>query len=125
MSQLFLEEQSFSQRVAQRTLGQKVRLYLLRFVLNVTVLCLLAGAFFLIYFATRTSQEEVRHLNIGRPRVTHLARWPRGEKRCVCGPSVSERTPLAGQPLPAVPAPHHHHRGQPVPAPRLPQDLIL
>lgn len=58
---LFLEEQSFSQRAAQRTLGQKVRLYLFRFVLNVTVLCLLAGAFFLIYFATLTSQNESGH----------------------------------------------------------------
>lgn len=37
--------------VAQRKLGQKVRLYLLRLVLNVLVLCLLGGAFCLIYFA--------------------------------------------------------------------------
>lgn len=59
--QLFLEEQSFSLRKAQRTLGQKVRLYLLRFVLNVLVLSLLGGAFYLIYFATKISQYEVRH----------------------------------------------------------------
>lgn len=46
-------------RVAQRKLGQKVRLYLLRFFLNVLVLCLLAGAFYLIYFAIHTSTNKV------------------------------------------------------------------
>nr|XP_015825547.2 transmembrane channel-like protein 7 [Nothobranchius furzeri] len=49
---LFLEEQSFSLRKAQRTLGQKVSLYLLRFILNLLVLSLLAGAFGLIWFST-------------------------------------------------------------------------
>lgn len=58
---LFLEEQSFSLREAQRTLGQKVHLCLLRFVLNLIVLSLLGGAFYLIYFATKTSQEESGH----------------------------------------------------------------
>ncbi|XP_042341668.1 transmembrane channel-like protein 7 [Plectropomus leopardus] len=58
---LFLEEQAFSQRKAQRTLGQQVRLYLLRFVLNLLVLSLLGGAFYLIYFATETSQDERKH----------------------------------------------------------------
>ncbi|XP_070836124.1 transmembrane channel-like protein 7 [Chaetodon trifascialis] len=58
---LFLEEQSFSLRAAQRTLGQRVRLYLLRFIFNLLVLSLLAGAFYLIYFATTTSQKESEH----------------------------------------------------------------
>ncbi|XP_068448566.1 transmembrane channel-like protein 7 [Clinocottus analis] len=58
---LFLEEQSFSLRQAQRTLGHRARLYLLRFVLNLLVLSLLGGAFFLIYFATKTSQNETGH----------------------------------------------------------------
>lgn len=58
--QLFLEEQSFSLREAQRTLQQKARLYLLRFILNLLVLSLLGGAFYLIYFATTTSQTKVR-----------------------------------------------------------------
>lgn len=49
---LFLEEQSFSLYKAQRTLGVWVRLYLLRFVLNLFILCLLGGAFYLIYFVT-------------------------------------------------------------------------
>lgn len=57
--QLLLEEQSFSMRVAQRKLGQKVRLYLLRFFLNVLVLSLLGGAFCLIYFAIHTSVNGV------------------------------------------------------------------
>ncbi|XP_072240432.1 transmembrane channel-like protein 7 [Leuresthes tenuis] len=52
---LFLEEQSFALRKAQRTLGQKVRLYLLRFILNLFVLSLLSGAFYLIYFSTKKS----------------------------------------------------------------------
>ncbi|XP_036965426.1 transmembrane channel-like protein 7 [Acanthopagrus latus] len=55
---LFLEEQSFSLREAQRTLQQKARLYLLRFILNLLVLSLLGGAFYLIYFATTTSQTK-------------------------------------------------------------------
>ncbi|XP_073328630.1 transmembrane channel-like protein 7 [Pagrus major] len=55
---LFLEEQSFSLREAQRTLQQKVRLYLLRFILNLLVLSLLGGAFYLIHFATTKSQAE-------------------------------------------------------------------
>lgn len=59
--QLFLEEQNFSLREAQRTLGQRVRLYLLRFILNVIVLFLLGGAFYLIHYAIKTSQNEVRH----------------------------------------------------------------
>ncbi|XP_051239757.1 transmembrane channel-like protein 7 [Dicentrarchus labrax] len=58
---LFLEEQSFSLRKAQRTLGQKARLYLLRFVLNLLVLSLLGGAFYLICFATEWSQSESGH----------------------------------------------------------------
>ncbi|XP_068585178.1 transmembrane channel-like protein 7 [Cebidichthys violaceus] len=58
---LLLEEESFSVREAQRTLGQRVRLYLLRFVLNLLVLSLLGGAFYLIYFATKTSQYESGH----------------------------------------------------------------
>ncbi|XP_034095091.1 transmembrane channel-like protein 7 isoform X2 [Gymnodraco acuticeps] len=58
---LFLEEQSFSRREAQRTLGQRVRLYLLRFFLNLLVLALLGGAFYLIYFATKTSQDVIGH----------------------------------------------------------------
>ncbi|XP_056227612.1 transmembrane channel-like protein 7 [Seriola aureovittata] len=55
---LFLEEQSFSLRESQRTLGQRVRLYLLRFILNVLVLSLLGGSFCLIYFATKTSLND-------------------------------------------------------------------
>lgn len=58
--QLFLVEQSFVLRASQRTLGQRVRLYLLRFILNVLVMALLAGSFCLIYFATDTSLKEVR-----------------------------------------------------------------
>ncbi|XP_037546161.1 transmembrane channel-like protein 7 [Nematolebias whitei] len=48
---LFLEEQSFSLRKAQRTLRQKVRLYLLRFILNLLVISLLGGAFYLIFLS--------------------------------------------------------------------------
>uniref|UniRef100_UPI0037E80C96 transmembrane channel-like protein 7 isoform X2 n=1 Tax=Semicossyphus pulcher TaxID=241346 RepID=UPI0037E80C96 len=58
---LLLDEQSFSMREKQRTLGQTVRLYLLRVVLNLIVLCLLGGAFYLIYYATIASQTESEH----------------------------------------------------------------
>ncbi|TMS23978.1 Transmembrane channel-like protein 7 [Larimichthys crocea] len=63
---LFLEEQNFSMREAQRTLGQRVRLYLLRFILNLIVLSLLGGAFSLIYFATKTSQSKCMENRFGR-----------------------------------------------------------
>ncbi|XP_020786038.1 transmembrane channel-like protein 7 [Boleophthalmus pectinirostris] len=55
---LFLDEQRFTLREAQRTHGQWIRLYLLRIFLNLIVLFLLSGAFFLIYFATQMSQSE-------------------------------------------------------------------
>ncbi|XP_031609232.1 transmembrane channel-like protein 7 [Oreochromis aureus] len=55
---LFLEEQSFSLRAAQRTLREKVRLYLLRIILNLITISLLGGAFYLIYFATQTSLKK-------------------------------------------------------------------
>ncbi|XP_033831298.1 transmembrane channel-like protein 7 [Periophthalmus magnuspinnatus] len=55
---LFFDEQNFTLREAQRTLGQWIRLYLLRFLLNLIVLALLSGAFFFIYFATKMSQSE-------------------------------------------------------------------
>ncbi|XP_054636142.1 transmembrane channel-like protein 7 isoform X2 [Dunckerocampus dactyliophorus] len=54
---LHLEEQRFFLHEARRTVGQRVRLYLLRFTLNLLVVSLLGGAFYLIYFATKTSQS--------------------------------------------------------------------
>ncbi|MEQ2258460.1 hypothetical protein XENORESO_020018 [Xenotaenia resolanae] len=56
---LFLEEQSFSLRKAQRTLQHKVCLYLLRLILNLVVLSLLMGAFCLIYFSGIISRNEI------------------------------------------------------------------
>ncbi|KAM6972533.1 transmembrane channel-like protein 7 [Aplochiton taeniatus] len=58
---LYLEEQRFNQREAQRTLAQWVRLYFLRVILNFLVLTLLGGAFCLIYFATIKSQTKSEH----------------------------------------------------------------
>ncbi|XP_043970213.1 transmembrane channel-like protein 7 isoform X1 [Gambusia affinis] len=55
---LFLEEMMFNLRKAQRTLGQKLRLYLLRSVLNLIVVFLLGGAFTLIVFSTNVSLKE-------------------------------------------------------------------
>uniref|UniRef100_A0A667WIX5 Transmembrane channel-like protein n=1 Tax=Myripristis murdjan TaxID=586833 RepID=A0A667WIX5_9TELE len=61
---LYLEEQSFSLRKAQRTLAQRVRLYTLRIILNLLVVSLLGGAFYLIYFATITSQSEGQKVSL-------------------------------------------------------------
>ncbi|GAA6220228.1 transmembrane channel-like protein 7 [Lates japonicus] len=55
---LLLEEQNFSQREAQRTLRQRVRLYLLRVILNMLIMSLLGGAFYLIFSATERSQND-------------------------------------------------------------------
>ncbi|XP_049575807.1 transmembrane channel-like protein 7 isoform X1 [Syngnathus scovelli] len=54
---LYLEEQRFSLYAARRTLLQRMRLYLLRIILNLFVLSQLGGAFYLIYFASETSQS--------------------------------------------------------------------
>ncbi|XP_076879677.1 transmembrane channel-like protein 7 isoform X2 [Brachyhypopomus gauderio] len=53
-----LEEQNFHQKVSQRSLKQWVCLCFLRGVLNFVVLVLLAGSFFLIYYATTISREK-------------------------------------------------------------------
>ncbi|XP_066503999.1 transmembrane channel-like protein 7 [Hoplias malabaricus] len=58
-----LEEQKFRLKVSQRTLKQKVVLYLLRFALNILVLLLLGGSFVLIYYATIKSQHENLNLH--------------------------------------------------------------
>ncbi|XP_068607347.1 transmembrane channel-like protein 8 [Brachionichthys hirsutus] len=55
---VLLEEQSFSLREAQRTLGQRLRLHLFRFILNLLVVSLLGGAFHLVYISTQASQKQ-------------------------------------------------------------------
>ncbi|KAI1886465.1 hypothetical protein AGOR_G00196030 [Albula goreensis] len=55
---LELQEESFHQRVSQRTFRQRLQLYFLRGILNFLVLTLLAGSFSLIYFATHISNKE-------------------------------------------------------------------
>ncbi|KAI4880724.1 hypothetical protein NFI96_005685 [Prochilodus magdalenae] len=60
-----LEEQRFRLRVSQRTLQQRVLLYLLRAAVNSLVLLLLCGSFVLIYYASETATsplEQVRGL---------------------------------------------------------------
>uniref|UniRef100_A0A3B5MHV3 Transmembrane channel-like protein n=1 Tax=Xiphophorus couchianus TaxID=32473 RepID=A0A3B5MHV3_9TELE len=59
---LFLEEMKFNLKKAQRTLGQKLRLYLLRFILNLIVVFLLGGAFTLIYLSTNSNEVLVLKL---------------------------------------------------------------
>lgn len=98
-TQLLLEEQNFSLREAQRTLKQKALLYLLRFVLNIAVLSLLGGAFYLIYFAITVSQNEVSHwcrisgfamcvLNVATRRIS-LTFWAASLRADITGWSVS------------------------------------
>ncbi|XP_019744762.1 transmembrane channel-like protein 7 isoform X2 [Hippocampus comes] len=58
---LYLQEQRFSQYEARRTVWQRVRLYLLRIILNLLVLSLLGGVFYLIYFAIETSQSMAKN----------------------------------------------------------------
>ncbi|XP_053114798.1 transmembrane channel-like protein 4 isoform X2 [Hemicordylus capensis] len=55
--QMDLEEEALRRRNAERTTAQRVRLYVLRGLLNILVLGLLGGAFFSIYWATNYSQE--------------------------------------------------------------------
>lgn len=58
--------------VAQRKLGEKVRLYLLRLFLNVLVLCLLGGAFCLIYFAINVNIKSKHQVENVYPWVINL-----------------------------------------------------
>ncbi|XP_016105168.1 transmembrane channel-like protein 7 [Sinocyclocheilus grahami] len=53
-----LEEQTFQQRVQQRSLRHWVQLIFLRILLNVLVLVLLGSSFILIYFAIQKSQTK-------------------------------------------------------------------
>ncbi|MGH0131954.1 UNVERIFIED_CONTAM: hypothetical protein FKN15_008614 [Acipenser sinensis] len=53
-----LEEERIKQKIAERTLAEKGRIYLLRLVLNLFVLGVLAGCFYAIYRATIYSQEQ-------------------------------------------------------------------
>ncbi|MGH0132244.1 UNVERIFIED_CONTAM: hypothetical protein FKN15_049481 [Acipenser sinensis] len=55
--QMDLEEEKYHQRVSNQTVKQRALLCLIRVVLNLIVLTLLAGAFFLIYQATQVSQS--------------------------------------------------------------------
>ncbi|XP_041075690.1 transmembrane channel-like protein 7 [Polyodon spathula] len=52
-----LDEEQYHQRVSERTVKQRALLCLIRVVLNLIVLTLLAGAFFVIYQATQVSQK--------------------------------------------------------------------
>ncbi|XP_022525629.2 transmembrane channel-like protein 7 isoform X1 [Astyanax mexicanus] len=58
-----LEEQRFRLRVSQRTLKQKVVLFFLRLILNISVLALLGGSFALIYYATIKSQNKLDNVH--------------------------------------------------------------
>ncbi|KAL2089845.1 hypothetical protein ACEWY4_014533 [Coilia grayii] len=53
-----LEDHVFHRRVSQRTLRQWISLYVLRILLNVLVLALLGGSFYMIFVATRYSKEK-------------------------------------------------------------------
>ncbi|XP_056137066.1 transmembrane channel-like protein 7 [Lampris incognitus] len=53
---LYVEDRRFYLREGERTLTEWVLLYLLRIILNLVVLSLLGGAFFLIFFASKTAQ---------------------------------------------------------------------
>ncbi|XP_007570216.1 transmembrane channel-like protein 7 [Poecilia latipinna] len=70
---LFLEERKFNLKKAQRTLGQKLRLYLLRFILNLIVVFLLGGAFTLIYYSTNVSLKESNQVWILRLILQYLS----------------------------------------------------
>ncbi|KAK0144054.1 Transmembrane channel-like protein 7 [Merluccius polli] len=62
---LYLEEQNFNLREAQRTLIQWVGLYTLRVTLNLIVLFLLGGAFYLIQYTTLRKEPEFEQHNFG------------------------------------------------------------
>ncbi|CAL8332209.1 unnamed protein product [Merluccius merluccius] len=62
---LYLEEQNFNLREAQRTLIQWVGLYTLRVTLNLIVLFLLGGAFYLIQYTTLRKEPKIEPHNFG------------------------------------------------------------
>nr|XP_006006996.1 PREDICTED: transmembrane channel-like protein 7 isoform X1 [Latimeria chalumnae] len=55
-----LEEERIRKRIAARTKGEKIRIYLIRFLINSVVLSLLVGCFYCVYKATIYSQEYIR-----------------------------------------------------------------
>ncbi|KAM9792631.1 transmembrane channel-like protein 7 [Neosynchiropus ocellatus] len=55
---LLLQEQNFHFSITQRTLGRRVCIHFLRSILNIIVLSLLAGSFYLIYIAIEISKAQ-------------------------------------------------------------------
>ncbi|NXC38210.1 TMC7 protein, partial [Penelope pileata] len=60
-----LEEERLKQKIAERTMKEKLRIYSLRLFLNIIVIAVLSGCFYAIYRATVFSQENssvsIRH----------------------------------------------------------------
>ncbi|XP_021266936.1 transmembrane channel-like protein 7 isoform X1 [Numida meleagris] len=58
-----LEEERIKQKIAERTMKEKLRIYSLRIFVNIIVIAVLSGCFFSIYRATVFSQENSSSVN--------------------------------------------------------------
>ncbi|NWI41174.1 TMC7 protein, partial [Picathartes gymnocephalus] len=56
--QMDLQEEKLKQRIAERTMQEKLRIYSLRIVINIIVIAILSGCFYSIYRVTVFSQEN-------------------------------------------------------------------
>ncbi|XP_046783419.1 transmembrane channel-like protein 7 isoform X2 [Gallus gallus] len=59
-----LEEERLKQKIAERTMKEKLRIYSLRIFINIIVIAVLSGCFYSIYRATVFSQENSSNISI-------------------------------------------------------------
>ncbi|NWI92669.1 TMC7 protein, partial [Pitta sordida] len=70
-----LEEERLKQKIADRTMKEKLRIYSLRIFINIIVLAILSGCFYSIYRVTVFSQESSNDVSNMNPQVNLLVQY--------------------------------------------------
>lgn len=83
-----MEEERLKQKIADRTMKEKLRIYSLRIFINIIVIAVLSGCFYSIYRATVFSQEN-SNVSIGHDVRTDSIGAGDYSKRNYCESQVS------------------------------------
>ncbi|XP_033373795.1 transmembrane channel-like protein 7 isoform X2 [Parus major] len=70
-----LQEEKLKQKIAERTMGEKLRIYSLRIFINIIVIAILSGCFYSIYRVTVFSQENSNNINNANSQVNLLVQY--------------------------------------------------
>ncbi|NWW73663.1 TMC7 protein, partial [Climacteris rufus] len=70
-----LQEEKLKQKIAERTMKEKLRIYSLRIFINIIVIAILSGCFYSIYRATVFSQENSNDINSANFVVSLLVQY--------------------------------------------------